>query len=139
MYNEFYGFSEKPFEVVPNSKFIYLTPHDQNLLDSLISGIKDREEFISITGAAGTGKTALLYHFLNTLKNKVKGVLILRPIHNFRKLLKDILWELDLSPTHEGKIDPYHQLINYLEQVRDRGEQLVIIIDEAQSLSREVM
>jgi len=139
MYNKFYGFSEEPFAGVPNPKFIYLTPHYQNLLDSVINGIKEREEFISITGAAGTGKTAFAYHLLTTLKNKAKGVLIPRPINNFRELLRVILWELESSSTQEGKTDPFNQMIKYLEQVRDNGEQLVIMIDEAQSLSRELM
>ncbi|MBS3917520.1 MAG: AAA family ATPase [Deltaproteobacteria bacterium] len=139
MYNGFYGFSEKPFETIPDPRFIYLTPHHQDLLDSVIGGIKEQKEFISVTGAAGTGKTALFYYLLTTLEKKIKGVFIPRPFTTFRDFVRNILLELDPAAAHEDKIIPFDQLINYLNQMSARDERLVLIIDEAQSLSREVI
>ncbi|MDI6763615.1 MAG: AAA family ATPase [Thermodesulfobacteriota bacterium] len=139
MYNAFYGFSEKPFEVIPDPKFIYLTPQHQDILDSVIGGIKDRKEFISVTGAAGTGKTALFYYLLTTLEKKIKGVFIPRPFTTFRDLIRNILLGLDPSAAHEDKINPFDQLTNYLNQMSASDERMVLIIDEAQCLSREVM
>jgi general secretion pathway protein A len=139
MYNAFYGFSEKPFEVILDPKFIYLTPHYQEILDSVIGGIKDRKEFISVTGAAGTGKTALLSYLLTTLEKKINGVLIPRPFNTFRDLTRNILLELEPSAAEDDKINPFDQLMNYLNQISARDERLALIIDEAQSLSKEVM
>jgi len=139
MYNEFYGFSEKPFEVIPDPKFIYLIPHHQDILDSVIGGIKDRKEFISVTGAAGTGKTALFYYLLTTLETKIKGVFIPRPFTTFRDLIRNILLELDPAAAHEGKTNPFDQLMNYLNQMSVRDELMALIIDEAQCLSKEVI
>ena len=67
MYNEFYGFSENPFELTPNPKFLYLTPSHKEALASLIDGIKNRRRFISFTGEGGIGKTILVYSLLNSL------------------------------------------------------------------------
>jgi general secretion pathway protein A len=139
MYNAFYGFSGKPFETTPDPKFIYLTPHHQEILDSVIGGIKDRKEFVSVTGAAGTGKTALFYYLLTALEKKIKGVFIPRPFTTFRDLIRNILLELDPADAQEGKTDPFNQLMNYLNQMSARDERLVLIIDEAQSLSKEVI
>src|SRR4030042_4922943 len=110
MYNAFYGFSEKPFEVIPDPKFIYLTPHHQDILDSVIGGIKDRKEFISVTGAVGTGKTALFYYLLTILEKKIKGVFISRPFTTLRELARNILFELDPLAVEEDKINPFDKL-----------------------------
>ncbi|MBM4348992.1 MAG: LysM peptidoglycan-binding domain-containing protein [Deltaproteobacteria bacterium] len=139
MYNAFYGFSEKPFEAIPDPRFIYLTSHHQDILDSVTRGIEERNEFISITGAAGTGKTALFYYLLTTLEKKIKGVFIPRPFTTFRDLIRNILLELDPAAAQESKTDPFDQLMNYLNQMSARDERLVLIIDEAQSLSKELI
>ncbi len=56
MYNEFYGFSEKPFEITPDPKFLYLTSSHRKALNAMMKGIESRQEFISITGEVGTGE-----------------------------------------------------------------------------------
>ncbi len=113
MYNAFYGFLEKPFEVIPDPKFIYLIPHHQYILDSVISGIKDRTEFISVTGAAGTGKTALFYYLLTNLEKNIRGVFIPRPFTTFRDLVRSILVEFDPTASEDYKTNPFDQLMNY--------------------------
>jgi general secretion pathway protein A len=72
MYNEFYGFREKPFELTPDPRFIFLTPGLRKALASVIYGIKERTGFISVIGEAGTGKTTLIHSLLNSLDTKVK-------------------------------------------------------------------
>jgi general secretion pathway protein A len=72
MYNKFYGFSEKPFELTPNPRFLFLTPSHREALDSMIDGIKNRRGFISITGEVGIGKTTLIFTLLNSLNDKAK-------------------------------------------------------------------
>lgn len=139
MYNEFYGFSERPFELTPNPRFLYLTRSHREALASMTHGIKNRKGFISMTGGVGTGKTTLIHSLLNHLDQKVKTVLIFHTTITFIDLLKTVLQELDLTTVKENRMDLLHQLIQYLVLMGKRDETLVIIIDEAQKLPQKVM
>ena len=141
MYNEFYGLSEKPFELLPDPKFLFLTASHREIIASMMDGIRDRKGFISITGEVGTGKTTLVRFLLGKLEveEKVKTVLIFHPTITFKELLKNILLELDLEVMKASKGALLRQLNDYLTQMIPKGEVLVVIIDEAQDLSREVM
>jgi len=139
MYNEFYGFSENPFELIPNPRFLYLTRSHRDALVAMKRGIKNRNGFISVTGDAGTGKTALIHSLLNDLDERVKTVLIFHTTLTFNELLKTILSELHLATVRENTADLLHQLTQHLHQMRSRDEMLTIIIDEAQGLPPNVM
>jgi general secretion pathway protein A len=139
MYNEFYGFSEEPFNVTPDPRFLYQTPDHREALASMLYGINERKGFVSITGEVGTGKTTLIHHLLNNLDEKVKAVFIYRTNITFEELLKEILLELELPLGDQKKASLIRQLNEYLIQRLSRDEVLAIIIDEAQNLSKEVM
>lgn len=141
MYNEFYGFSEKPFELLPDPIFLFLTPSHRETIASVIDGIRNRRGFISITGEVGTGKTMLSRFLLGKLEveEKVKTVLIFHPTITFKELLKNILLESDLEVKNASKKGLLHQFNEYLTQMIAKDENLVIIIDEAQDLSEEVV
>jgi len=139
MYNEFYGFSENPFELNPDPKFLYLTRSHRDALASMTNGIKNRNGFISVTGDVGTGKTTLIYSLLNNLGEKVKTVLIFHTTLTFNELLRTILSELHLTTGKEDTTDLLRQLTQYVLQIDSRNEMLAIIIDEAQDLPPNVM
>ena len=139
MYEKFYGLSEKPFELTPDPKFLYVTPSYQKALASIADGIKDQKRFISITGEVGTGKTTLVHSLLNNLDEKVKSAFIFHTTITFKDLLKIILQELGLVVTREGTAGLLHQLIEHLTQITARGERVAIIIDEAQDLPLKVL
>ncbi len=139
MYNEFYGFSESPFELIPNPKFLYLTRSHRDALTSMTNGIKNRNGFISVTGDVGTGKTTLIYALLSNLGENVKTVLIFHTTLTFNELLKTVLSELHLAAEKEDTTDLLRQLTHYVLQRGSRDEMLAIIIDEAQDLPPEVM
>jgi len=139
MYNEFYGFSEKPFELIPNPKFLYLTRSHREALASMTHAIKNRNGFISVTGDVGTGKTTLIYSLLNNLGERVRIVLIFHTTLTFNELLKTILSELHVVTSKEDTADLLRQLAQYLLQMKSKDEMLTIIIDEAQSLPPNVM
>ena len=137
MYNSFYGFSEKPFEVVPDHTFFYFTSSHRDALTTLIDGLKERRGFISITGEVGTGKTTLIHLLLKSLDEKVKTVFIFHTTLSFEELLRTILVELDLTVIGEDKQALLSQLKGYLMQIAE-DETVAVIIDEAQDLSEEV-
>jgi general secretion pathway protein A len=141
MYNEFYSFSEKPFELLPDPKFLFLTTSHRKIMASVMDGIRKRRGFVSITGEVGTGKTTLIRYLLGKFEyeEKIKTVFIFHPTITFQELLKNILLELDLEVIKDSKGALLRQLNDYLIQMSAKDETLVIIIDEAQDLSKEVM
>jgi general secretion pathway protein A len=139
MYNEFFGFSEKPFEPTPDPKFLYLARSHREALASMTHGIKNRNGFISVTGDVGTGKTTLIYSLLTHLDEKVKRVHIFHTTLTFNELLKTILSELHLANIKEDTTDLLNQLALYVRQLNSKNEMLAIILDEAQNLSPLVM
>jgi len=139
MYEQFYDFSEKPFSLTPDPKFLYLTPYHREALAAMLYGIKERKGFISITGEVGTGKTTLIYSFLKQCSEKVKTVFIFHTHITFEQLLENILHELGLPILEGGKSTHLRLLNEYLVQSLSRDENLAIIIDEAHNLSKEVM
>lgn len=139
MYDQFYNFSEKPFNPNPDPKFLYLTPSRREALASMIYGINERKGFISITGEVGTGKTTLIYTLLNNLNEKVKPVIIQHTMITFEQLLKSILLKLGVPLDDEDKTSLLHKLNEYLVQGLSQEETLAIIIDEAQNLPIDTM
>jgi general secretion pathway protein A len=137
MYNEFYGFSESPFEVVPDPKFLYFTPNHLAVLSCIMDGIEKRKGLISITGEVGTGKTTFIHSLLKRLDEKVKTVFIFHTTIPFKELLKSILHELDLVVNEKGKQALLNRLNEYLIQMAE-DEPVAVIIDEAQDLPESV-
>jgi len=138
-YNEFYGFSEKPFEVVPDPQFFYSSPSHLSVLTSVINGIESRENLVCVTGEVGTGKTTFVHFLLHCLEEKVKTALIAYPSNTFEELVSNILLSLDQEVVEETKQALLDQLNGYLMERISEGETLVVIVDEAQNLPSEVM
>jgi type II secretory pathway predicted ATPase ExeA len=138
MYNEFYGFSEKPFEITPDPKFLYLTSSHRKALNAMMKGIESRQEFISITGEVGTGKTTLIYYLLMSLDDKVKTAFIFNPSITFEEFLEIILRERYIEVTEKDKKTLIHNLVEYLSHLGS-DETMTIIIDEAQHLAIETL
>jgi general secretion pathway protein A len=139
MYNEFYGFSEKPFEITPDPKFLYLSRTHREALDGTIKSIKNRAPFTSITGEAGTGKTILIYSIFIRLDEKVKTTYIFYPSVTFTELIWIILQDLDQKVIGKSKEVLLRQLNEYLLKKLATDETLAVFIDEAQNLPQEVM
>ncbi len=139
MYTLFYEFSEKPFNVSPDPRFLYQTASHRESFASMIYGIKERKGFISIIGEVGTGKTTLIYALLKHLDEKINTVFIFHTNITFDQLLKNILLELGIPVGQEEKTALLRLLNEYLIQKLSQDENLAVIIDEAQNLSKEVM
>jgi general secretion pathway protein A len=138
MYNKFYGFLEKPFEITPDPKFLYLTSSHRKAMDAMMKGIKSRQGFISIIGEVGTGKTTLIYYLLTSLDDKVKTVFIFHPSITFEELLEIILRERYIEVTGKDKKNLLQHLVEYLSHIGS-DETVAVIIDEAQHLSKETL
>ena len=139
MYTSFYNFSEKPFNLTPDPKFLYYTPSHREALASMIYGINERRGFVAITGEVGTGKTTLIYTLLNNLNEKVKTAFVYHTTDTFEELLAHILMDLNITIAADQKISLLHKLNEYLLHNVSADETLAIIIDEAQNLPIKVM
>jgi general secretion pathway protein A len=133
MYNEFFGFSENPFEAAPDPKFLYLTRRHQALLTSIMDSLRGPRSPMLVTGEVGTGKTTLIHSLLKKLGDRVRTVFIFHTTIPFKELAKGILHELDLDVDEKGKQAILNRLNEYLARMPE-DESVAVIIDEAQDL-----
>lgn len=139
MYSKHFNFKEKPFNLTPDPRFLYLSPGHQEALASMIYGIKEKRGFISIIGEIGIGKTTLLHTLFKELGDEIKTVFIFNTKITFTELLQNILIELNLTPAGDNKTALISQLNDYLIGRLAANETVAVIIDEAQNLSPEVL
>jgi general secretion pathway protein A len=141
MYNKFFGFKDKPFEVTPDPKFLYLNQAYREILSALIYGIHERRGFIAIVGEVGTGKTLIINALLDRLDNDTKVAFIFNSDLTFRQMLIMALYDLGLTEPKEklSKVSAIQRLNEFAIKQLERGGNVVIIIDEAQGLSYKTM
>ncbi|MFT3781680.1 MAG: AAA family ATPase [Nibricoccus sp.] len=140
MYKSYYGFNEMPFNITPDPKFLYLSPTHQEALQHLKFGVEQHKGFIVIVGEVGCGKTTLCRRFLNELDPaRFDTALILNPRINENQMLRAILHELGEETTADNPHDLVLQMNKVLLERITAGRDIVLIIDEAQNLSFEVL
>ena len=139
MYNQFYKFSERPFELTPDPKFFFMTHGIREIIASLIYGIQQRRGFITVIGQPGTGKTTLLNAALDKLNQKtVKCSLIQNTGLSFKDTLQEVLFKLGLVYMEEKltKSKMIQRLNNFAIEQFEKGANVAIILDEAQRFSQ---
>lgn len=141
MYESFFGLEEKPFDLTPNPAFLFLTPFIQEILAALIYGVTEHRGFIALVGDIGTGKTLMLHAMVERLDESVKVAYIFNPDITFKQILMLALVNYDIArPKENLSIDQAIQrLKEHAFEQNKKGGNLVIIVDEAQSLSRRTM
>lgn len=139
MYHDFYGFSESPFNLTPNSKFFFSSTKHMEALSTLVYAIKERKGFVVITGNIGSGKTTVCRALLNQLDSKTQTALITNTHISGRDLLMAILEELEVEFTSGSKSRLLSRLNEYLIEQLRHNHNVVLIIDEAQNLTPAVL
>ncbi len=139
MYEKFYGLSEKPFRIVPNPYFLYLTGKHQNALTTLEYGVSEGIGFTLLTGEVGTGKTTLIRHLLNQIEESMDIAVIFNTNVSADQLLNLVLQEFELVPDMKNKAKTLDTLYQFLINRFGEGRKVLLIIDEAQNLSREAL
>src|SRR2546430_16210102 len=99
MYNDFYGFSDAPFNITPDPRFLFLSDKHREAYNHLYFGLTQRKGFVVLTGEVGAGKTTICRRLLETLPPSFKTALILNPCVSETQLIRAILVELGVSPT----------------------------------------
>ena len=139
MYEKFYGFKEKPFNITPDSRFFYPSPKHSEALDRLYYAITERRGFVVITGEIGAGKTTVCRTLLNKLDSKTNVAMITNTNLNAKELIIAILEDLQIPYKPATKVKLIHQLNDYLLTQLNQDNNIVLIIDEAQNLKPMVL
>lgn len=139
MYKNYYGFSDYPFTLTPDLRFLFLAISHYEALASMLEGVRERKGITLITGEPGTGKTTLIHALLKGLSDKIKTAFVYHSTIEFPELLKEVLQELGV-PARGNSLPKLLSLFGqYLEERLTQEETLVVIIDEAQNLGVEAI
>ncbi|MGH9371028.1 MAG: ExeA family protein [Vicinamibacterales bacterium] len=148
MYEDYYGFIEKPFSITPDPKYLYKSASHANALEVLQYGIRRREGLIVIAGDIGTGKTTLCRVLLGQLDSKIFTALIENPFLSEEDLLRHILRDFGVVSRDEirrgrlagvSKQELIDTLHDFLLSLLPLGATALLIVDEAQTLPRSVL
>lgn len=140
MYCEFFGFSEKPFTITPNPQFIYLSEQHREAFAHLLYGIDSHAGFIAMTGEVGTGKTTVLRTLLTQLDpEKYRSALIFNPCLSSEQLLASICREFGVTPDGHDNFGYLDALNLFLLDQHAAGRTVVLVVDEAQNLTPDVL
>src|SRR5215470_10182980 len=139
MYEQHFGFREPPFRITPDPRFLYRNPSVEEAAAALAYGIERRKGFCSLVGEAGTGKTTIMRHVLDTLSGNVRTVVLLHPTVEFDEILEYILTELGVPVEGGRKLVLLQRLHEFLVEHTRAGGNVALLIDEAQDLEPRVL
>ncbi|WP_319522868.1 AAA family ATPase [uncultured Desulfosarcina sp.] len=139
MYNQFFGFKERPFRLVPNPAFLYLSRMHEEVLAHLNYAAAYGDGFVEITGEVGTGKTTLCRMFLENLDENTEAAYIFNPKLDALQLLKAINDEFGIASDTDSVKTLIDRLNAFLLEQKVKGKRVLLLIDEAQNLSPDVL
>lgn len=148
MYEEFYGFTEKPFSLTPDPKYLYKSESHASAFELMQYAIRRREGFAVITGEIGTGKTTLCRALLDQLDQRTFTALLLNPFISEEDLLRLILQDFGVVSREEirrgrlagiTKQELINTLNDFLLSLQPIGARALLIVDEAQNLPMQVL
>ncbi|MGI9225408.1 MAG: AAA family ATPase [Woeseiaceae bacterium] len=142
MYTSFFGLNEKPFAITPDPRYLFMSERHGEALAHLVYGVTESGGFIQLTGEVGTGKTTLVRTVLqNRLPDNADVAVVLNPRLSTLEFLETICEELGiLRPEYKGSIKALVDALNkQLLHAYAEGRRVILVVDEAQNLSRDVL
>ncbi len=139
MYLEYYGLKEPPFTITPNPRFLFYSAKHREAFNHLLYGIKERKGFVQLTGEVGAGKTTLCRALLEQLGSNFSTALILNPVLDAEGLIKAIAMEFGLDVKGCDRLETVAIINDFLLKQMAEGRESVLIIDEAQDLSDDLL
>lgn len=140
MYTEFYNLKEKPFTLTHSSKYLYLGDTHKEALALLTYGVIERMGFILLTGEVGTGKTTMVHALLGNLGKDVQYVYISNPLFSVNDFMDYLAFSVFKKKIHfQSKTDFLIQFEAFLKEQLRNQKNFILIIDEAQKLSFELL
>ena len=140
MYEPYYNLKERAFNLTPDPRFLYFTERHCEALANLVYGIRERKGFLVLSGEVGTGKTTLINALLDTLERaNVLSALIFNPILSVSEFFEYLMNEFNLKASGRSKSQILVTLNSLLLERYRMGQVTVLIVDEAQNLSSELL
>jgi general secretion pathway protein A len=142
MYTRFFGLNEKPFAITPDPRYLFMSERHGEALAHLVYGVTESGGFMQLTGEVGTGKTTLVRTLLqNKLPNNADVAVVLNPRLSVIEFLETICEELGiLAPEIRGSVKALVDALNHqLLRAHAEGRRVILVVDEAQNLSRDVL
>lgn len=141
MYESFYGLTERPFDLTPNWRYLYLTPMHREALSAIQYGVTARRGIVAVIGEAGTGKTTIVRASLRALREKgVRQVYLSNPRLTRDEFLGFLSRAFRLPPNTAGdKAELLRALTARLTRLHTKGRAVVLVVDEAQSMPHELL
>lgn len=140
MYTAHFGLSAAPFSITPDPHYLYLSVRHREALAHLLYGVNEGPGFVLLTGEVGTGKTTLCRCLIEQLPDSVDVAFLLNPRVSAIELLAALFDELRISYDHDFSLKDFiDTLYSYLLTAHSVGRRTVLILDEAQNLSQEVL
>jgi general secretion pathway protein A len=139
VYLEYYRLTEPPFDITPNPRFLFYSAKHREAFNHLLYGIRERKGFVQMTGEVGAGKTTLCRAMLEKLDDHYATALILNPVMSADELMKAVALEYGLPVKGLDRLDTIAAINQFLLKQVERRKETVLIIDEAQDLTDELL
>ena len=139
VYLDHYGLEEAPFDITPNPRFLFYSTKHREAFNHLLYGIRERKGFVQLTGEVGAGKTTICRSLLEQLGSNWETALILNPALSADQLIKAIAMEFGLQVRGLDRLDIVAALNEHLLALAEQQRDAVLIIDEAQDLTPELL
>lgn len=139
MYCEHYGFVRRPFELTPDPSFLFLGEAHREGLATLVYGVQSGKGFVLLTGEVGTGKTTLLHALLGQLGTNTESAFIFNPKLSPLDFFEMLFQEYGIERKCESKAEYLIHFNEYLIERLANNEPTLLIVDEAQNLSAEML
>jgi general secretion pathway protein A len=139
MYESYYKLREKPFTLLPDPGFLFLSNKHRMALTLLEYGLMNQAGFTVISGDIGTGKTTLIRHLLDHMDREHTVGLISNTHRSFGELLQWILLAFNLEHANLGKVEMYRRFIDFIIDEYAHNRRVVLIVDEAQNMAAETL
>lgn len=134
MYTRFFGLNKKPFSLIPDPEFLYLSPKHQKALSLLQYGYASQTEITVVTGEIGTGKTTLIQSLLRNIKDQCTVGIVTNTHPAFGDLFTWILAAFKIKHDCQTKSERYQVFVNFVLKQNRKKSKVVVFIDEAQNI-----
>ena len=128
-----------PFDITPNPRFLFHSNKHREAFNHLLYGIRERKGFVQLTGEVGAGKTTLCRALLEHLDGRYSTALILNPVLSGDEMMKAIATEYGLEVRGRDRLDTIATISDFLLRQTLSGKETVLIVDEAQNLTEDLL
>lgn len=139
MYTKFFGLKKKPFSLIPDPEFLFLSTKHRKALSTLQYGLMSHAGFTVITGEIGSGKTTLIRSMLGKIKDQCTVGVITNTHSAFGDLLTWVLAAFNIQHETQNKAERYQLFVNFINEQSEKKQRVVLIVDEAQNMEIDTL